>query len=92
MKNDMTDTDPTGVGTSVGGVERAGALARRRGFLAGVGIAGAAGAAAVAMKSGGPTPAATVATEAGEAAGAAPAGRGYRLSVHVRKYYDTTKV
>jgi hypothetical protein len=62
----------------------------RRGFLAGVGVAGVAGAAALAAGRG-------AAPAAAEAAGEAPAagtlaGRGYHETDHVRRYYDTAKV
>ena len=61
----------------------------RRGFLAGAGAAGIAGAAVLAAGGRG-TPA------VGEVADAAPpkqaASRGYHETDHIRKYYDTTKV
>jgi hypothetical protein len=64
--------------------------AARRGFLAGAGAAGVAGAAVLATRGKGTPAAADVADQA-----PAPkplAGRGYHESDHVRKYYDTTKV
>lgn len=64
---------------------------RRRGFLMGAGaVAGAAGAAALALK-----------TRAEPVAGFAASGplqkdpvqgQGYHETAHIRKYYDTTKV
>ena len=57
---------------------------RRRRFLLALG-AGSAGAAAAAAA---PGVSATVAT----AAEAAPASRGYRVTEHVRRYYDTTRL
>jgi hypothetical protein len=62
----------------------------RRGFLAGVGAAGVAGAAVIASKRGTTPP---VAEAADPAVAAKPvAGRGYHETDHVRRYYDTTKV
>lgn len=65
-------------------------LFARRGFLLGAGAAaGAAGAAAIAL---GKKPQAA-APEVAEPAAQEPArGRGYHVTDHVRKYYDTTKV
>jgi hypothetical protein len=62
----------------------------RRGFLAGVGAAGVAGAAVIAAGRNG----APVAVEAaGQAVPAqAVAGRGYHETDHIRRYYDTAKV
>ena len=62
----------------------------RRGFLAGVGAAGVAGAAVLAAgRAAGPA----VAEAAGEAPAAEKlAGRGYQETDHVRRYYDTAKV
>ena len=62
----------------------------RRGFLAGVGVAGVAGAAALAT-------ARNTTPGAAETADQAPsprptAGRGYSETDHVRRYYDTTRV
>ena len=62
----------------------------RRGFLAGAGAAGVAGAAVLAVGGKGPVPAGDAAAEA---APVKPlAGRGYHETDHIRKYYDTTKV
>lgn len=62
----------------------------RRGFLAGVGAAGVAGAAALAAARN-TTPA--VAEAADQASSPRNvAGRGYHETDHVRRYYDTTKV
>jgi len=60
--------------------------ARRRGFLLALG-AGGIGAAAVATRAlTGAAPA--VATEGGDA----PSGEGYRVTDHVKRYYQTTKL
>ena len=56
----------------------------RRKFLAAAGVGGAA-AAVIAAKSGG------LAEPEGKQA-AAPQGKGYQLTAHVRRYYETTKV
>jgi hypothetical protein len=66
------------------------ARARRRGFLMGAGAAaGVAGAAAlVAGRSPQAEPEVAAATSAQQAAGS----RGYHVTEHVRKYYDTAKV
>lgn len=56
----------------------------RRKFLAAVGVGGAATAAVVASKVTGDAPATTAQT--------APQGKGYQLTEHVRRYYETTKV
>ncbi len=56
----------------------------RRKFLAAAGAGGAAAAAVVASKVTGDAPAAT--------AQSAPQGKGYQLTAHVRRYYETTKV
>lgn len=63
--------------------------AARRGFLLGAGAAGAAGAVAAVVVRAPGVPANVV---AGGDAGASAQGRGYRLTEHVRKYYDTTTV
>ena len=55
----------------------------RRNFLVALGAGGVATAGAVAGKQS-RTPAKT--------ASKAPSGKGYQLTAHVRKYYDTTKV
>lgn len=55
----------------------------RRSFLAGLGLAAAAG---VAAKLSAKTPA----TDLADAAPAEPEGDGYRLTEHVKKYYRTT--
>ena len=60
----------------------------RRGFMLGAAIAGAAGAAVVALK---PDPQAAEAS-APEAAPPPERGGGYRLSDHVKHYYKTTLV
>ena len=71
------------------GTSRVGASGRR-GFLAGAGAAGVAGAAMLAVGGKGPVPAGDAAAEA---APVKPlAGRGYHETDHIRKYYDTTKV
>jgi len=57
----------------------------RRKFLAAAGMGGAAAAAVVASKSGGEP--ATVAAKSDT-----PSGKGYQLTAHVRRYYETTKV
>ncbi|MBM3358499.1 MAG: twin-arginine translocation signal domain-containing protein [Betaproteobacteria bacterium] len=55
----------------------------RRRFLAAVGLGGAAAAAAVVTKQGGER-------KKPEASG--KQGKGYQLTEHVKKYYETTKV
>lgn len=56
----------------------------RRKFLAAVGVGGAATAAVVASKTGStPEPAARADGQQ---------GKGYQLTAHVRRYYETTKV
>ncbi len=57
----------------------------RRKFLAAAGVGGAAAAAVVVSKSGREPEAAT-------AKSGAPSGKGYQLTAHVRRYYETTKV
>jgi hypothetical protein len=61
---------------------------RRRGWVLGAGVAGAAALAANALRTG-------TAPIAAVAAGARPGGTaetdGYRLTDHVRRYYETTK-
>ncbi|MEO6271190.1 MAG: formate dehydrogenase [Lautropia sp.] len=68
----------------------AGGGGARRGFLLGAGAAvGAAGVAAATLRK----PAATNAVEVAQAAPKeSDGGQGYRLTAHIRKYYDTTKV
>jgi len=61
----------------------------RRGFLAGAGAAGIAGAAVVAA---GGKQASAIAEVADEAPPKQAASRGYHETDHIRKYYDTTKV
>lgn len=62
----------------------------RRGLVIGVGVAGAA--ALVAGKlAGGLTPAADTGI-AGQAAGKPEGAAGYRLTEHVQRYYQTTKI
>lgn len=57
----------------------------RRRFLAAMGIgSAAAAAAAVATRQGG--------EDAKRKSAAAPSGKGYQLTEHVRRYYETTKV
>lgn len=56
----------------------------RRKFLAAVGVGGAATAAVVASKSG-KAPEQTAKTDPAQ-------GKGYQLTAHVRRYYETTKV
>lgn len=56
----------------------------RRKFLAAVGVGGAAAAAVVASKVTGDAPVTTAQTS--------PQGKGYQLTAHVRRYYETTKV
>ncbi len=56
----------------------------RRKFLAAVGVGGTAAAAVVASKVGGEDKTAEAQT--------APQGKGYQLTAHVRRYYETTKV
>ena len=58
----------------------------RRSVVAGAGIAGVAAVAATALQGG----VATAPAAAGAAAAEVP-GEGYRLSEHVRRYYETTK-
>lgn len=58
----------------------------RRTLFAGAGTAGALAAAAAALPLSRPTP------EPVAAKPAEPAGEGYRLSEHVRRYYQTTRV
>jgi len=60
---------------------------KRRGLLLGVGVAGAAGAAAMATKGLAVAPAADVVASST----AADAG-GYQLTAHVLRYYETTKI
>ena len=60
----------------------------RRGFMLGAAVAGAAGAAAVVLK----TDPAPVEASAPEAAPPPERGGGYRLSDHVKHYYKTTLV
>lgn len=68
----------------------AGKAPARRGFLLGAGaVAGAAGAAAIAL---GKSPPVTQAQAAEPAARDPVQGQGYHVTAHVRKYYDTTKV
>lgn len=57
----------------------------RRKFLAAVGVGGAATAAAVVSKSGSAPDAVTAKADATQ-------GKGYQLTAHVRRYYETTKV
>jgi len=71
------------------GVARAKASGRR-GFLAGAGAAGVAGAAVLASRGAG-TPALAEAADP-VAPTKTAAGRGYHETDHIRKYYDTTKV
>lgn len=59
--------------------------ARRRGFLLALG-AGGAGAAALAARS------LTGVAPQGDAAAPADDGQGYRLTDHVKRYYQTTKI
>jgi outer membrane lipoprotein SlyB len=64
--------------------------AGRRGFLAGAGAAGVAGAAVLATRGNAP---AVPAGAAADAVSSKPVGnRGYHETDHVRKYYDTAKV
>jgi hypothetical protein len=56
----------------------------RRRFLTAMGIGSAAAAAAVATRQGGEASKQKSAT--------APQGKGYQLTDHVRRYYETTKV
>lgn len=56
----------------------------RRKFLAAAGVGGAAAAAVVASKLDG--------SPRQETAQAAVQGKGYQLTAHVRRYYETTKV
>jgi hypothetical protein len=56
----------------------------RRRFLTALGIGGAAAAAAVVTREGGET--------RKQKPAAAPQGKGYQLTEHVRRYYETTKV
>ena len=60
----------------------------RRGFMLGAAVAGAAGAAAVALK----TAPVTVEAAAPEAPKPPERGGGYRLSEHVKHYYKTTLI
>ncbi len=57
----------------------------RRKFFAAVGVGGVAAAAAVVATKGGEE-------QKADSAQAAPQGKGYQLSEHVRRYYETTKV
>jgi len=57
----------------------------RRKFFAAVGAGGVAAAAAVVATKEGDVPKA-------DSVQAAPQGKGYQLSEHVRRYYETTKV
>ncbi|MGA0024770.1 MAG: twin-arginine translocation signal domain-containing protein [Burkholderiales bacterium] len=57
----------------------------RRKFLAAVGVGGAATAAVVASKTG-------TAPEQVAAKADGQQGKGYQLTAHVRRYYETTKV
>jgi hypothetical protein len=59
----------------------------RRGLLAGAGAAGAAVVAVAALR-----PAASVAPTAAAPAAAAEEGTGYRLTAHVKHYYQTARV
>ena len=65
-------------------------VSNRRKLLVGAGITGIAGAAAVAVKT---LPGALpgVGTTAGVAKAAADTGGGYRLTAHIRRYYETTQ-
>ena len=56
----------------------------RRRFLAALGIGGAAAAAAVAGRQG--------EEKSKRKSTAVPSGKGYQLTEHVRRYYETTKV
>lgn len=68
----------------------AGKSPARRGFLLGAGaVAGAAGAAAIAMRKAPPVDAGQVAEPAQPES---DKGRGYHITAHIQKYYDTTKV
>ena len=60
--------------------------AKRRGFLAGAAVAGGAAATGAAQAVG-----ETLAAEPAADAPAAPASRGYRVTEHVRKYYDKAR-
>ena len=60
----------------------------RRGWVVGAGVAGAAALAAQALRTG-KAPAATIA--GGATTKPAVEGDGYRLTDHVRRYYETTK-
>jgi hypothetical protein len=62
-----------------------GANVRRRGFLLTLGLGGAGAAALAARSLSGIAPAATDVTDP------AAAGEGYRLTDHVKRYYQTTK-
>ena len=73
-------------------------VSNRRKLLVGAGITGIAGAAAVAVKTlpgalpgAGTTVGTTAAATAGVAKAAADTGGGYRLTAHVRRYYETTQ-
>lgn len=57
---------------------------KRRQFLAALGLGGAAAAAAVAGRKGAESPQ--------QAPAGAPRSAGYRLTEHVRRYYETAKV
>jgi hypothetical protein len=76
-------------GSNAAGVTSSKAPARR-GFLAGVGAAGVAGAAVIAAGRGAAPSVAEAADP--EAAPKPVAGRGYHETDHVRRYYDTAKV
>ena len=69
-------------------------VSNRRKLLVGAGITGIAGAAAVAVKTlpgALPGVGTTGAATAGVAKAAADTGGGYRLTAHIRRYYETTQ-
>jgi hypothetical protein len=63
----------------------------RRGLVAGLGIAGAAALAVKLVPGAAPTTATSGATPGARPAADAAADGGYRLSAHVKRYYETTQ-
>ena len=82
------DHKPTGSATAAESQPQTNPAVKRRGLMFGL---GAAGAAVLAVKLGpGARPVATAQPAAKPAAGTEPEG-GYRLSAHVKRYYETTR-
>jgi hypothetical protein len=83
---------PNTVATDVTKTGLASELVRRRNVVAGVGIAGAAAAAAAVLPLGSPQAPTVDPKTASASPDAKPSGGGYQLTDHVQHYYKTARI